>query len=78
MACVIIRRRGTGNKIIVLVGDNLSRQQYFDLSVYEANGSGGWMTFTAPQYTSYHSTIISLTPCESFEVYLFFDFNSLF
>ena len=72
MACVIIRRRGTGNKIIVLVGDNISRQQYFDLSVYEANGSGGWMTFTAPQYTSFFSTIISLTPYESFEVYLFF------
>ena len=72
MACVIIRRRGTGNKIIVLVGDNLSRQQYFDLSVYEVNGSGGWMTFTNPQYHSYYSTIISLTPYESFEVYYFF------
>ena len=68
MACVIIRRRATGNKIIVLVGDNISRQQYFDLTVYEANGSGGWMSFTGPQYTSYYSAIVSFSPYESYEV----------
>ena len=68
MACVIIRRRATGNKIIVLVGDGILRQQYFDLTVYEANGSGTWMTMADPQYTSFFSAIVSLTPYESYEV----------
>ena len=68
IACGIIRRRSTGNKIIVLVGDGYSRTQYFDLTVYEANGSGEWNSFATPQYYSYYSTIVTLTPYESFEV----------
>ena len=68
IACGIIRRRSTGNKIIVLVGDGYSQTQYFDLTVYEANGSGEWNSYANPQYYSYYSTIVTLTPYESYEV----------
>ena len=61
-------RQGNWKKIIVVVGDNYSRTQYFDLTDYEVNGSGGWNSFATPQYNSYYSTVVTLTPFESYEV----------
>ena len=74
-ACGIIRRRSTGNRIILLVGNEETRTQYFDLTAYESSGKGAWTSFATPQYSSHWSTIVTLNPYESFEVKLILTLN---
>ena len=76
-ACMIIRRRSNGHRILVYVGDYQSRTQYFDLSGYEASGSGSWRNYKTPQYKTKFSTIVSLSPYESYQV-CFYIYQPLF
>ena len=69
-ACTIIRRKANGHRIILLVGDDKHRSQYFDLTAYEESGSGEWRSFVDPQYRTFYSTLVSISPYESYQVIL--------
>ena len=74
LSCTIIRRKDTGNKIIIAVGGGSSLTQYFDLTGYEqkqgggASGGGNWFNGPTAAYSSEFTRIVSRTPFESYEV----------
>ena len=68
IACGIIRRRRTGNRMLLVTGDNVSRTQWMDLTRFDNTGESKWNSFVGPEYANYYATIVSLSPYESYEV----------
>ena len=64
--CAIMTRKGNGHRIMLLVGnsDTSHRTQYYDLTT-----DSGWHTWTDSIYYQQATTLVSLTPTESYEVW---------
>ena len=77
-ACTIVRRRSNGNKILILTGDYESRSQWLDLTSFEKKeNSVSWQKWVTPQYQIRYSTIVSLSPYESYQVHQFIYYKSM-
>ena len=68
-ACAIIRRRSNGHKILILTGNYERRTQYLDLTASE---SGAWQVWKDPVFHTKFTAMVSLSPYESYQVYLGF------
>ena len=64
--CAVMTRRANGHRIIVLVGNNEHRSQYFDLST-----GGGWYSWKSSLHHQYYTRIVSVSLTESYEVNYF-------
>ena len=62
-ACAIMNRKGDGHRIMVLYGNDEHRSQYYDLT-----SSSGWHSWTDAIHHQRFTTIVSISPTESYEV----------